>query len=116
MVTGRLPFEGQNAYMVMNARLVGDPVAPRTYNPNLRPEVEEIILHAMARNPTDRYPSAAAMKAEVDAPDRVEVTGRATRLRVPVQWKSRWRIARIALLALLVPIVLFFLFLFVLSR
>jgi serine/threonine-protein kinase len=116
MVTGRLPFEGQNAYMVMNARLVGDPVAPRTYNPKIRPEVEEIILHAMARHPADRYPSAAAMKAEVDAPDRVEVTGRATRLRVPVQWRSRWRIARIALLALLVPIVLFFLFLFVLSR
>ena len=30
MVTGRVPFEGPNAYTVMNARLVGDPVAPRT--------------------------------------------------------------------------------------
>src|SRR5262245_7975468 len=61
MVTGRLPFEGQNAYTVMNARLLGDPVAPRTYNPALRPEVEEIILHAMAREPDDRYPSAETL-------------------------------------------------------
>ena len=65
----------------------------------------------MAWNPADRYRPAAAMKAEVDAPAGVEVTGRATRLRVPVRWRSRWRIARIALLALAVPIALFFLFL-----
>ena len=116
MVTGRVPFEGQNAYAVMNARLAGDPVAPRAHNPTIPPEVEEIVLHAMARTPADRYPSAAAMKAEVDRPAGVEVTGRAMRLRVPAQWRSRWRIARIALLMIVVPIALFFLFLFMLSR
>jgi serine/threonine protein phosphatase PrpC len=116
MLTGRLPFEGQNAYTVMNARLVGDPVAPRTYNPRLRPEVEEIVLHAMARDPADRYPSAAAMKAEIDAPDRVQVTGRAHRLKVPVVSRSSWRMVRIVLLGLLVPVALFFLILFMLTR
>jgi serine/threonine protein phosphatase PrpC len=116
MVTGRVPFEGQNAYMVMNARLIGDPVAPRAYNPKIRPEVEEIILHAMARNPADRYRSAAEMKADVDAPENVHVTGRASRLTVPVPWKRRWRVARVVLLSILVPIVLFFLFFLMLSR
>jgi serine/threonine protein phosphatase PrpC len=116
MVTGRLPFEGQNAYAVMNARLLGDPVAPRTHNANISPEVEELILHAMAREPADRYPSVAAMKADVDHPADIKVTGRATRLTVPVQWKSRWRIVRIALLAIAVPVALFFLFLFMLTR
>jgi serine/threonine protein kinase len=116
MVTGHVPFEGPNAYAVMNARLVGDPPAPRTYNPGIPPEVEEIILHAMARDPAGRYPSAAAMKADVDAPSQVQVTGRASRLQAPVQWKSRWRVARVALLAILVPIALFFLFLFILTR
>ena len=50
MVTARLPFEGQNAYMVMNARLTGDPVAPRKIDPKIPRQVEEIILHAMERN------------------------------------------------------------------
>jgi serine/threonine protein kinase len=116
MVTGRLPFEGQNAYMVMNARLVGDPVAPRVHNPNIRPEVEEIVLHAMARVPADRYESAAAFKADLDAPEHVAVTGRANRLQVPVMARRAWRVVRIALLALAVPIVLFFLILFMLTR
>jgi serine/threonine-protein kinase len=116
MVTGRVPFEGQNAYMVMKARLIGDPVAPRVYNPKIRLEVEEIILHAMARNPADRYRSVAEMKAEVDAPEKVHVTGRASRLTAPVPWKRRWRVARVVLLSILVPILLFFLFFLMLSR
>ena len=46
MLTGRLPFEGPNAYAVMNARLTGDPVAPRTHNPALRPEAGIRVLCA----------------------------------------------------------------------
>jgi serine/threonine protein phosphatase PrpC len=116
MVTGHVPFEGENAYMVMNARLLGDPIAPRAHNTNVPPAVEEIILHAMARDPADRYPSAAAMKLEVDAPAGVEITGRAARLQAPVPWRSRWRIVRVVLLAVFVPVALFFLFLFMLKR
>ena len=51
MVTGSVPFEGANPFLIMNARLSGDPVAPRVRNPELSPQVEEIILHAMARIP-----------------------------------------------------------------
>jgi serine/threonine protein phosphatase PrpC len=116
MITGRLPFEGQNAYTVMNARLAGDPVAPRAHNPKIRPEVEEIVLHAMARNPGDRYESAAAFKADLDSPDRVHVTGRANRLQAPVMARRAWRVVRIALLAVAVPVVLFFLILFMLTH
>ena len=116
MVTGRLPFEGQNAYQVMNARLAGDPVAPRAHNPALRPEVEEIILHAMARTPSDRYESAAAFKADLDAPERVHVTGRANRLQAPVFVRRAWRVVRIALLAVAVPVILFFLILLMLTH
>jgi serine/threonine protein kinase len=116
MVTGRMPFEAPNAFAVMNARLVGDPVAPRAQNPAVRPEIEEIVLHAMARDPRDRYASAAAMKADLDDPSSVGVTGRAERLVVPRPWKSRWRKVRIAVVIALVPIALFFLFFLLLSR
>src|SRR3984957_10721005 len=48
MLTGHAPFDEQDSpYTIMNARLVGDPVAPRVHNPQLTPEVEEIILHAL---------------------------------------------------------------------
>jgi serine/threonine-protein kinase len=116
MLTGRVPFEGENAYMIMNARLIGDPVAPRVRNPAIRPAVEEIILHAMARDPVDRYPSAEAMKAEVDAPEGVQITGRAERVQGPMPWKGRWRSLRIVAISILVPLILFYLFFLMFSR
>jgi serine/threonine protein phosphatase PrpC len=104
MVTGATPFEGNNPYAVMNARLIGDPIAPRKRLPELPPEVEEIILHALERQPFDRYPTAAAMKLELDAPEGVHVTGRSERLRPPSEWQGNWQNARLYVLATLVPI------------
>lgn len=115
MVTGVAPFEGANPFIIMNARLSGDPVAPRKRQPEIPAGVEEIILHAMARDPGDRYPNALAMKAELDAPEKVEITGRADRLVAPAPWQSRWRRSRLVILAVVVPLVIFLLF-FILSH
>src|SRR5437763_16376568 len=51
MLTGQVPFQGPNVYAVMNARLVGDPPALRTINPEIPREVEELVLPAMERDP-----------------------------------------------------------------
>jgi serine/threonine-protein kinase len=91
MLTGAMPFDGANPFLIMNARLSGDPVAPRQRNPELSPQVEEIILHAMARNPAERYQNALEMKHDLDNPDQVQVTGRAERLVAPKAWKASWR-------------------------
>ena len=107
MVTGAAPFEGANPYLIMNARLVGDPVAPRKRNPAIPPEIEEIILRAMEREPADQYPSAAAMKADLDHPAGVELTGRHERLRPPAGWRARWRMIRSSVIMLLIPAVVF---------
>jgi len=107
MVTGSVPFEGANPFLIMNARLTGDPVAPRQRNPEISPQVEEIILHAMARDPSDRYPSAVLMKEDLDHPERVQVTGRAARLQAPKAWKSRWRGMRVGIAAALIPVAVF---------
>jgi serine/threonine-protein kinase len=98
MVTGSVPFEGPNPFVIMNSRITGDPVAPRQRNADLSPQVEEIILHAMARNPQERYATALAMKADLDNPDGVQVTGRASRLVAPSAMQSRWRRMRLYLL------------------
>jgi len=113
MVTGHTPFEGETPLIVMNARLVGDPIAPRKLQPTIPPEVEEIILHAMERDPANRYRSAAEMKTELDDPDSVTVTGRAGRLQEATPWRHGWgkfrKVALTILLPLLVLVILFLL-------
>jgi len=92
MATGSAPFEGESPYVIMNARLSGDPVAPRKLNEHLSPVLEEIILHALAREPGQRYRSAAEMKVELDDYERVELTHRDERLQAPQIWRTRWRL------------------------
>jgi serine/threonine protein kinase len=117
MTTGHAPYDDQpDLYSSMNARLVGDPVAPRALNPSLPPEIEEIVLHAIARDPADRYQSAAEMAADLVAPGQVRVTGRAERLIVPSLPSRSWKIVWVVAIALLAPVILFFLFLLILRH
>jgi serine/threonine-protein kinase len=107
MTTGKVPFQGDNIYTIMNARLVGDPIAPRQLNPGIPPEVEEIILHAMERNPEDRYQSASEMKAELDNLDSVKLTGRYLHLNTPKVWRIWLRILRPFIIGVVIPILSF---------
>jgi serine/threonine-protein kinase len=107
MATGSVPFEGANPFIIMNSRISGDPIAPRKRNPDVSPQVEEIILHAMARNPQDRYASALEMKADLDNPSAVQVTGRADRLVMPSLASTSWRKFSIIVLPMLLVIIIF---------
>ena len=91
MVTGKVPFEGESPYVVMNVRTTGDPVAPRKLNEHLTPVMEEIILHALARNPDDRYANAALMKAELDDYEIVPLIGRYRTLEPVKPWKNKFK-------------------------
>lgn len=98
------------------ARLVGDPVAPTIHNPSLSVQIEEIVLHAIARESRDRYENAAAMKVDLECPPRVVVTGRRQRLR-PARVRSQvWVAASLIVGALLAPVLMFFLFLLLFTR
>jgi len=97
MTTGSAPFEGTNPYQIMNARLSGDPVAPHKRNPDISPQLEEIVLHAMERDPNDRYSKAADLKAELQNPQKVLLAGRRDRLQSPSAWRSHWHTLRIIL-------------------
>ena len=80
LLTANLPFEGDNVYAVMRAKAGEDPQPPSHYRPDLDPHLEEIILHAIARQPRDRYSTAAEMQSDLCDPAHVVVTGRASRL------------------------------------
>jgi serine/threonine-protein kinase len=112
MAVGVVPFDGDNPFAVMNARVTGDPEAPRKRNPQVSPQVEEVILHAMEREPRNRYPSAAAMKADLDDPGSVSLTGRCDRLQTPTAWKRSAKKALWITLAVSVPLVVFLLLVF----
>jgi serine/threonine-protein kinase len=117
MTTGSTPFEGESPYVVMNARVTGDPPAPRKLNPNLTPAVEEIILHALERDPKQRYQTATAMREELDNYEKVEITHRDQRLRAPQPWKSNRHTAILITAGVVGWILLFYLlFLFLRSR
>jgi serine/threonine-protein kinase len=88
MLTGELPFKAEDPWAAAQMRVTGDPVAPRSLNPGITPQAEEIVLRAMQRNPADRYATASEFQAALDAPDRVQVTGLCERLRAP-----RWRMS-----------------------
>jgi serine/threonine-protein kinase len=83
MLTGVLPFAAQDPWVSAQMRVTGDPAAPRAVNPRISAQAEEIALHAMRRKPSERYPTMAAFHSEVDAPERVHVTGLSGRLKPP---------------------------------
>ena len=107
MVTGALPFEADNPFLVMNARVTGDPKAPRKANPAVPPEVEELILHAMERDPRKRFQTASEMKEQLEDTSLVNVTGRYNHLRAPQILSARWHGSRLVVLSASAPIVLF---------
>ena len=102
LTTGQVPFadESEDVFVAMNARVTGDPVAPRKQNGALSPQVEEIILHAMERDPGKRYPNPIAMKEELDRPGEVPLTGRCHRLQRSSKWKRHGKNALLIGLAL----------------
>ena len=104
MLTGRAPFPDDDPFVVASARILGDPPAPRQLNPCVSRQAEEIALRALRRHPAQRYPSAAAMKAELDDPSRVVVTGLCDRLQPVTSGRRARRIARQILLVGVVPV------------
>lgn len=67
MLTGKLPFQSDNAVSVALMQLQNDPVRPREINSNIAEGLEEIIIHAMQKNVAERYQSANEMLDDIAA-------------------------------------------------
>jgi tetratricopeptide (TPR) repeat protein len=89
MLTGEVPFRG-SPRMVLAQILDDDPTPPRRLVDAMPRDLETICLKAMARAPSDRYSSAAALADDLrrfldDRPVRARPLGQARRL---------WRLCR----------------------
>jgi len=59
MVTGKSPFQGDNANTVTFKVANREPVPPSALDLNLPPELDKVIARAMAKDPAKRYPRGA---------------------------------------------------------
>lgn len=67
MVCGRPPFQGDNDLATATARLHATPERPRSVLRTVPERLDAIIMRALASDPDDRYPSASALWADLQA-------------------------------------------------
>jgi serine/threonine-protein kinase len=76
MLTGKVPFSGENAFLVMNDRLLNNPLPPREIDPSITPQLQEIIYRALERDPKNRYATARDFASDLQHQEKVGVAER----------------------------------------
>src|SRR6202163_738313 len=77
MLTGKVPFSGENAFLIMNDRLLNNPLPPREIDPSITPQLQEIIYRALERDPRNRYATARDFASDLQQQEKVGVADRA---------------------------------------
>jgi serine/threonine protein kinase len=66
LLTGTRPFEGDSISTIIYRVLYEDPRPPAVHNPALPPEMNLIVERALAKEPGERYATAAALVADLE--------------------------------------------------
>ena len=66
-VTGRVPFDGDDAISVALKQVNELPVPPSQINPNVDADLERIILRCMEKNPANRFQTADELRQVLDS-------------------------------------------------
>lgn len=113
MLTGKVPFSGENAFLIMNDRLLNNPEPPREIDPSITPELQEIIYRALERDPKNRYATAHDFASDLQHQDKVGVAVRAELHDWKDRRKPRSRQVLFYIGLALIPVVIFWLLLYV---
>ncbi len=65
LLTGRPPFLGDSPVAIAYQHVRENPVPPSRIDPEVPPWADAIVLRAMAKDPGERYQSAAEMRADI---------------------------------------------------
>ena len=65
LLTSRPPFVGDSPVSVAYQHVREQPVPPSRVDPELTPDIDTVVLTALAKNPNARYQSAEAMRADI---------------------------------------------------
>ncbi len=88
MLTGRVPFDGESAVAVAMRHVQERPVPPSHLNPDVQPDLERVVMRALAKEVDRRYQTADEMGIDLDrvrkglgvSQQTAVVTGGATRM------------------------------------
>ncbi|MFO0601558.1 MAG: protein kinase [Polyangiales bacterium] len=64
-LTGRVPFDGDTLYAVLNAIVTGVAPPPASLEPSVPPALEAAVIRAMQRDPGARFPAVSALGREL---------------------------------------------------
>ncbi len=79
ILTGEPPFVGDSPVAVAYQHVREDPIPPSERHPGISPELDAVVLKSLAKNPDNRYQTAAEMRADLirvhsgEAPDAPKV-------------------------------------------
>lgn len=66
LITGRLPFVGNSVRAVLSSIALARPIPPRNLDPSIPPDLENLSLRLLQRNPEDRPQTGAEVKDILD--------------------------------------------------
>ncbi|MFC3690467.1 Stk1 family PASTA domain-containing Ser/Thr kinase [Aquipuribacter hungaricus] len=66
LLTGRPPFVGENALALAYQHVGETPRPPSSLNPEVPPDLDSVVLHALAKSRDARYQDASAFIADLD--------------------------------------------------
>jgi serine/threonine protein kinase/beta-lactam-binding protein with PASTA domain len=66
LLTGKTPFDGETPVEIAMKHLSNTPKPPSKLRPDIPPELDMVVLRALAKNPDDRYQSADEMEADLE--------------------------------------------------
>src|SRR6202521_2498069 len=93
MATGRQAFSGNTGGAIIEAILSRTPAPARSVNPEIPPELEEIINRSLEKDANKRWQSAAEIRAALQQLKRDSDTGHTVAVRAPAMaqlWRYRW--------------------------
>ncbi|MBA2542792.1 MAG: serine/threonine protein kinase [Deltaproteobacteria bacterium] len=67
MLTGRVPFSDESLLKILQMQVSAPVPSMREINPALSPELEAVVLRALAKNADDRYPTMEALLFDLQA-------------------------------------------------
>jgi serine/threonine-protein kinase len=65
-LTGKTPFDGETPVEIAMKHLSTPPKPPSKLRPDVPPELDMVVMRALAKNPDDRYQSADEMEGDLD--------------------------------------------------
>jgi eukaryotic-like serine/threonine-protein kinase len=66
MLTGKTPFSGESPVEIAMKHLSDPPRPPSLARPDISPDLDMVVLRALAKNPDDRFQTAEEMDAELE--------------------------------------------------